>query len=240
MARAYTLRRRAEQQAETRQRIVAAAVELHTEIGPAQTTISLLAARAGVQRHTVYAHFPEERSLLQACSALALERDPFPEAAAWKGIADGEERLRKGVSALYAWFERNADLTAKILRDAEVHPPTAEIVARRFAEPLVALAEELSRGIGANVRQRAAVSLALSFFTWRDLVRGSGLSADEAVDLVVRAVRCAVDGPPPRRRGGHGDKKPRPTSVRATAVRRSLSEGGGRKGREGRTKKIPR
>ena len=193
MARAYTLRRRAEQQAETRQRIVAAAVELHTEIGPAQTTISLLAARAGVQRHTVYAHFPEERSLLQACSALALERDPFPEAAAWMGIAEGEERLRKGVSALYSWFERNADLTAKILRDAELHPPTAEIVTLRFAEPLAALAEELSRGIGANVRQRAAVRLALSFFTWRDLVRGSGLSVDEAVDLVVRAVRCAVD-----------------------------------------------
>jgi AcrR family transcriptional regulator len=69
MARTYTLKRRAEQQAETRQRIVEAAVDLHS-VGPAFTTISMIAERAGVQRHTVYAHFPDERSLYLACSGL--------------------------------------------------------------------------------------------------------------------------------------------------------------------------
>ena len=79
MTRTYTLRRRAEQQAETRRRIVEAAVDLHGSVGPASTTFSMIAERAGVQRHTLYAHFPDERSLLLACSGLAHERDPLPD-----------------------------------------------------------------------------------------------------------------------------------------------------------------
>ena len=80
MTRIYNLKRRAEQQAETRRRIVEAAVDLHSTVGPALTTISMVAERAGVQRHTLYAHFPDERSLFLACSGLAQERDPLPEA----------------------------------------------------------------------------------------------------------------------------------------------------------------
>ncbi len=79
MARTYTLKRRAERQAQTRRRIVEATVDLHSTLGPARTTISDVAERAGVQRHTVYAHFPTERDLFYACSGLALERDPLPD-----------------------------------------------------------------------------------------------------------------------------------------------------------------
>src|SRR5512139_3404474 len=98
MARPYTMRRRAERQAETRQRIVEAAVDLHGSVGPARTTFSMVAERAGVQRHTLYAHFPDERSLYLACSGLAFERDPMPEAEAWRAIADRGERLRVGLA----------------------------------------------------------------------------------------------------------------------------------------------
>jgi AcrR family transcriptional regulator len=66
MPRTYTLRRRAERQAETRLRIVEAAIELHGTVGPALTTLSMVAERAGVQRHTLYAHFPDEWSLYLA------------------------------------------------------------------------------------------------------------------------------------------------------------------------------
>src|SRR4051794_23388702 len=86
MTRTYTLKRRAEQQAQTRLRIVEAAVELHGDVGPAQTTFSMIAERAGVQRHTLYAHFPDERSLMLACSGLAMQRDPFPDAEPWRAI----------------------------------------------------------------------------------------------------------------------------------------------------------
>jgi AcrR family transcriptional regulator len=112
MTRTYVKKRRAEQQAETRRRIVEAAVALHGSIGPAQTTISMVAERAGVQRHTFYAHFPDERSLQLACSGLHLERDPLPDAEPWRKIADPSERLRAGLRAIYDWYTRNAELTA--------------------------------------------------------------------------------------------------------------------------------
>src|SRR6185295_16003208 len=101
MARKYTLGLRAEQQAETRQRIVEAAVELHGSVGPANTSLSMIAERAGVQRHTLYAHFPDERSLAMACSGLAFERDPPPEAAPWLDIEDKRKRLRSGLRTIY-------------------------------------------------------------------------------------------------------------------------------------------
>src|SRR5687767_4069952 len=115
MTRTYTLKRRAEQQAATRQRIVEAAVDLHGSVGPARTTISMIAERAGVQRHTFYAHFLDERSLHLACSRLALERDPLPEAGSWQSIEDRHERLRVGLFAVYGWYERNAELAACVL-----------------------------------------------------------------------------------------------------------------------------
>ena len=192
MKRAYTLKRRAVHQAETRQRIVEAAVQLHSEVGPAQTTISMLADRAGVQRHTVYAHFPDEWSLLLACSGLALERDPLPDAEAWRDINDGEQRLRRALQDLYSWFERNAELAACILRDAEYHPLTRDIVALRLGQPMGALAQALGAGLGDSRQQRAALMVALSFFTWRHLTRDGGLSRDEAAEVATRMVLCAA------------------------------------------------
>src|SRR6187402_1240680 len=116
MARTYTLKRRAEAQAETRQRIVDSAVALHTELGPALTSLSAVAERAGVQRNTLYAHFPDERSLLMACSAASLERDPLPDAEAWRGISSSNERLKTGLAAVYGWYARNAQLAGCVLR----------------------------------------------------------------------------------------------------------------------------
>lgn len=189
MTRAYTQKRRAEQQAETRQRIVEAAVELHGSIGPAQTTVTMVAERAGVQRHTFYAHFPDERGLLLACSGLVFERDPFPDAGPWRSLGDRKERLRIGLRAVYDWYERNADLVACVLRDAEHHALTREMNELRQGPPMAACREVL--GTGLNARQRALLQVALSFFTWRTLVRESGLKQGAAVAAMVQAVDSA-------------------------------------------------
>jgi AcrR family transcriptional regulator len=189
MTRTYTLKKRAEQQAETRRRIVEAAVDLHTRLGPALTTLSQVAERAGVQRHTLYAHFPDERSLLLACSGLVQERDPLPEATPWRSIEDRRQRLRVGLQAIYGWFERNAELAGCVLRDAEYHPLTRDIAALRFGPYWAAYQEVL--GAELSARQRAVLRLALSFFTWRTLVREGGLEQDAAVGVMLRA----VDGP---------------------------------------------
>jgi AcrR family transcriptional regulator len=191
MTRGYTLKRRAEQQAETRLRIVEAAVDLHGQKGPALTTLSMVAERAGVQRHTLYAHFPDERSLFMACSGLALERDPLPDPSGWRTIADRNTRLRTGLAALYAWYERNRDLVGCVLRDGEFHPLTREISDLRFG-PFMAAYEEVL-GAKLNARQRTMLSLALSFFTWRTLAREGGLKPAAAAKAMAYAIEGASE-----------------------------------------------
>ncbi len=189
MARTYTLKRRAEQQAETRRRIVEAAVELHGSVGPALTTYSMVAERAGVQRHTLYAHFPDERSLFMACSGLVNERDPPPEAAAWRDVEDRRERLAAGLRAVYDWYERNATLASQ--RAARRRTSCADKRGHqlRFAPSMAAWHEVL--GADLSLKQRAVLRLALSFFTWRSLVREGGLEQRAAVEAMVRAIDCA-------------------------------------------------
>lgn len=189
MPRTYVLKRRAELQAQTRQRIVDAAVELHSSAGPAATTISMIADAAGVQRHTLYAHFPDERSLFLACSAHAMDRDPLPEAETWRTIAERCERLRTGLTEIYGWYARNASLAACVLRDAEYHALTREISDMRWGPYMTAYPDVLGETL--NARQRALLHLALSFYTWRMLVREGGLKPDDAVEAMVQSVDCA-------------------------------------------------
>ena len=186
MTRTYTMKRRAERQAETRRRIVEAAVDLHGSVGPALTSLSMVAERAGVQRHTLYAHFPDERSLSLACSGLVHERDPLPDAEAWRGIEDPHERLQVGLRAIYDWYERNADLAACVLRDADYHAITKEMIELRMEPHMAACREVL--GAALSGRQRAMLRLMLSFFTWRTLVRECRLSQSAAVGMAVQAI----------------------------------------------------
>ena len=186
MARTYTLKKRAEQQAQTRQRIVEAAVELHSTVGPAQTTFSMVAERAGVQRHTLYSHFPDERSLLLACSGLHGERHPMPDAAAWRDIADVRQRLTAGLRAIYAWYGENAQLVSCVLRDAETEPLVREINERSFGPAIATWHAVL--GDNLDAKQRPMLALALSFHSWRTLVREAGLQPEKAVDKMVKAI----------------------------------------------------
>lgn len=189
MARTYVKSRRAESEAETRRRIVEAALALHAERGPAQTTISMIAERAGVQRHTVYAHFPDERTLLMACSGLHVEREPLPSPEAWDGINEPAARLRKALTALYDWYGRNEQLTAVVLRDAEHHAVLREITQLRMGPPLAAFHQSLSEALGA--RGKAALALATSFHTWRTLTREAGLEPAAAIEIVMHTVLAA-------------------------------------------------
>ncbi|GAA3893887.1 hypothetical protein GCM10022276_11360 [Sphingomonas limnosediminicola] len=186
-ARRYTLGKRAEKQELTRRRIVEAAVDLHTSVGPARTTIAQIAERAGVQRHTFYAHFPSDRSLMVACSALALERDPLPDVDDWAEHPAGLERLRRGLEDLYAWYARNEQLTSAVLRDAEVHDLTREIVQLRMGPTFDRAAATLGNGLGES--PRALLAVALNFACWR--VLSGSFDVGEAAALMARAVVAA-------------------------------------------------
>ena len=180
--RQYRLGRRADRQAQTRQRIVEAAVDLHTTVGPAATSISAIAERAGVQRHTVYAHFPDETVLFGACSAHWIEANPFPDGAAWLEIGDTGERLRRALRDVYAWYERVETSLALFVRDADVFPSWGEARRARLAE----LADLLAKDLPRRKTVRAAVGHALEFETWRSLVRTQGLTSRAAADAMAR------------------------------------------------------
>lgn len=187
MTRTYQKKKRAEREAETRQRIVEATMALHTTIGPARTTISAIAAKAGVQRHTVYSHFPDEDKLFAACTSHWATLHPFPLAEPSGAPADPLERFARTLREVWDWYaEVQGDLEL-FFRDAEL-VPAAQDDMTRYAERLAAVADRLARDIGGSSTTRAAVGHALAFETWRSLVRREGLETATAIDLTLTLV----------------------------------------------------
>jgi len=195
--RPYRKRRRAEQEDETRLRITEAAVELHGSVGPARTTFSAVAERAGVQRATVYRHFSDEAGLFQACSSHWLGEHPLPDLPRLETIDEPDVRLRAALADVYEWHKRGEDMLARVIRDVALVPalaPHLEALASWFdaaAETVVSGRSEQGDG---GRRVRAAVGHALAFETWRSLVREQGLSQAEAIDLMVALVASASRG----------------------------------------------
>ena len=194
MAKRYELKRRAERQEETRQRIIEAAVALHTTIGPLRTTDAAIAERAAVTRVTFYRHFPDDVSLFKACTTHGLVRWPLPDAAAWARIDDPAQRLRLALLELYAYYGVAGDGLAVILRDLPRMRPELRVSPNR-TDVLRAMVPVLARGWGARGRTssvgRAAIEHALSVFTWDSLVKRGGLSDGEAVSLLIALVLTA-------------------------------------------------
>src|SRR5918992_3887827 len=133
----YQLKKRAERQEETRLRIARATLELHETIGPALTTRSAIAERAGVTRPTVYSHFPDELSLGKACSSLDLSENPLPDPGMWEQIADPERRLTVALADLYSYFRRREGLLANILRDQEMPHLRDDPDVREIMRPII-------------------------------------------------------------------------------------------------------
>jgi AcrR family transcriptional regulator len=196
--RRYEKRARATQEQATRLRVIEAAIELHGTIGPARTTISAIAERAGVRRATVYRHFPDERALFLGCSGAWRERHPLPDPATWAPIADPQARVEAALDALYRWYEQAEPMLSAVLRDMDAMPLIAELQAGRL-EYLAAVEDGLASGWGARgkaaARVRATIGLALDFFTWRTL-NERGLGRGEAVTVMSSAVRAAAGSGP--------------------------------------------
>jgi len=189
--RPYRLGRRAEEMDRTRQRIAESAFELHALVGPAQATISAIADRAGVQRHTVYRHFPEMVSLIEACTVHGMRTTGLPDPEPWQSIADPLARLRTGLAEMYRYYRRNEQLIANIVRDMAVMPALVEGSAaymRHIGRIHEVLLEPWSADAPEGRSTRAVVGLALDFGAWRALTRNQGLSDDDAVELMTRLV----------------------------------------------------
>jgi AcrR family transcriptional regulator len=184
--RGYTLKQRAESQEATRERIVGAAMELHGEIGPRATSISAIADRAGVQRLTVYRHFPTEADVFAACSSHFLELNPVPDPAGWQTESDPLQRVRRAVRAFYDYYARTGYMWARVLAD-ETSVPELSGPVGGYRGMIIGLAEDLVRPFKAGRRKRqlaATLEHALFFPTWADL-DSRGLSEREKTALAL-------------------------------------------------------
>jgi AcrR family transcriptional regulator len=201
--RPYRKTRRAELEEQTRTRITESTVALHEELGPARTSISAVAERAGVRRSTVYRHFPDEEALIDACSSHWRAANPPPDPSPWAVIEDPAERTEAALRELYAFYARTEAMYTSLLRDELIVP----VVHRKLAEfygYLRAIQDTLMAGRGlrgrAARRTRAAIGHALAFPTWRSLTRDEGLGEDDAVTVMCALVECSAAVRP----GGRG------------------------------------
>ena len=195
----YNLKARAERYQQTRQRIVEATVELHRTFGPVRTTITDIAKKAGVERQTVYNHFPDELSLFKACSAHNRAINPPPGPEPWKLIPDPEERLRRALAEVYGYYRRIEQMLANVTRDAQANPNT-----RKALEPRVKYQERMRDALAAGWEQgdkqrrerllHGALWMALEFQMWHTLARQQGFDDDESIELMMSMVRCLMHG----------------------------------------------
>lgn len=192
--RKYIKRKRADQQAQTRQRIVEAAMHLHEELGPRETSISAVAQRAGVQRLTVYRHFPDEASLLQACSSHWFERNPPPDPSRWKDLAP-YARSNAALAALYAYYRNTQDMLHSVYRDQDLVPELAAPM-QRFQDYLDSLRDDLVIQLRPTAAMRrplkAVIGHCLRFSTWQSLSE-TGLSDKRLAALAVKWIAAVVE-----------------------------------------------
>ena len=192
--RKYEQKKRAEEMAATHLRITEAAIDLHGSVGPARTTMSAVAKRAGVERRTLYRHFPTEGDLFTACSTHYYAANPWPDLDDWRAIRDPDERLELALDELYAYYERTEPMFRNVLRDAEVVDFARDAVA-----PLQAYLDEaaavLIAGRGVRGRRRqllgGALRHALAFSTWHSL-SANGIERSDAARLVTALVEDAA------------------------------------------------
>jgi len=192
-ARTYTMRARQEAVDETRLRITEATMCLHERVGPRATTVSAIAEEASVTRLTVYRHFPDEESLVRACSAHWLQLHPRPDPEPWSKIEDPVQRLRTALAETYAWAGPAAPMMTKIHRDLDSMP---DFVGHYLAADERTRVTVLSRGFRARGRAAhrlaAALAHALRVSSWESLCRDAGLTEQEATDIMVGAVLAAI------------------------------------------------
>jgi AcrR family transcriptional regulator len=190
--RKYELKARAERQRQTRERIVAATVALHEEVGPARTTVADIARRAGVQRLTVYKAFRDLGDLFAACQVRFLAGNPQPDLAPSAG-GDPLSRLEAALTKLYGWYRGNEAMERKVHRDRHLLPALDTLMSETSDARLDALAEAHAEALAGGRpprSMRALVRLALDFRTW-ELLADQGMT-DRAIAGLLRGAIAGV------------------------------------------------
>jgi AcrR family transcriptional regulator len=178
--------KRAVAAAQTRQRIVDAARELHGEQGIAATSWDDIAARAGVGVGTVYRHFPSLDELVPACGEITMQDvappDPATVPALFEHASEPAERIKRLVREAFAIYERAAPELRAIRREADVHPRVAQD-RDQLEATLSALVDTALGPLDATQQDRALVRAMVDLNTWEAL-RDQGLAPAHSVAAI--------------------------------------------------------
>ena len=181
MPRSYDLGQRAEPKAETRARIVAAALEVYRDHGFTGASNLAIARAADVAPATVRNHFPVPNDLARAVFDVLLLELQIPTPAIFDGLDDLRARVTRLAEDLAAFYERSAPWWRVYEREPDLIRAWSGGVDRYYAD-----IERLMRaGLGqlADDEQSLAVVASVigppTFFA----LRGRGLSSDDAVRL---------------------------------------------------------
>ncbi|MGJ7495401.1 TetR/AcrR family transcriptional regulator [Variovorax sp. RT4R15] len=204
--RSYIPGKRLAQMSERRQRVTAAAAQLHAAKGPLATSYADIAQRAGVSLPTVYSYFPTQAALMTACTGHVADRaPPLPVNAilAAPDLRAAATTLVAAVDALHAYVEPWATWRQEL-----VIPFLAELRTTRREQLTALLARLLSQHQkGSQAVQAAAWESLLSFDLWQRLVQQHALPRARVrallIDLLLAALGPRVSdiqSPGPRRR----------------------------------------
>jgi AcrR family transcriptional regulator len=198
--RRYNLGRRAAAAAETRQRVIEAAIAVYRDQGLGAATIKAVAERADVSRGTVLHHFDGGEGLLAAVLDHALASLDLPDARVLDGVADPAERGRQFVAAMFRFYDRTSDwwrVFAGERNELPANPALAAATSRYEA----AIGQFLAAALGPLAADRitaVTVGTLIAPTTYYPLL-GAGLSVDETIAVVGDLVAGLITG----RAAGH-------------------------------------
>ncbi len=190
--RTYRSSVRVQNAAQTRDRIVDAAIRLHSK---GVTSLSDVARQAEVSLSTVQKHFPRRDDLFRACTTRDLQAGPDPAGLLGQvaAIQDPAQRLAQMVRTIYGLHEAKMGFTwtsYRVGEDSAVLSALRQSVGRLIDRAVEALLREWVRGV-APAKAEAARGFArglLSPLSYRALRLEGGLTPDQAVTQTVDAL----------------------------------------------------
>ena len=181
MPRSYRLGRRAAPKAETRSRIVAAALATYRDRGLAGASNLAIAQAADVAPATVRNHFPDAADLARAVFELLLEELHVPTPAIFDDVRSLRDRVGRLAHELAAFYDRSEPWWRVYEREPELISAWGGGVDQYYAD-IEALMRAALGTLASDDRSVAVVASVIGPPTYFAL-RGRGLSSDEAVRL---------------------------------------------------------
>ena len=173
----------------TRQRIVAATVEVMARDGAAALSFPAVAEEAGVSLRTVYRHFPNKEALLQAAVQVGSDvaGDRYPE-------HFGGDELRRFLPRFWAEIESQRDLLAVQLATPSGVAARQQRIRARREDLRRRLRRELP-GVPAPDRARLAdlLTVLIGSSLLFDLVDHLEVDLDDAAALAAYAIESVVE-----------------------------------------------